>query len=58
MMTTNKTYWMASMCGGLLVLALSGCATHPKGQMAVRPEAEPPFPDSVPRGRRFGRTDV
>ena len=46
MMTTNKTYWMASMCGGLLVLVLSGCATHPKGQMAVRPEAAKVLPDA------------
>ena len=37
---------MASMCGGLLVLVLSGCATHPKGQMAVRPEAAKVLPDA------------
>ncbi|WP_140392824.1 hypothetical protein [Parabacteroides sp. An277] len=46
MMTMNKTYGIASMCGGLLVFALSGCATHPKGQMAVRPEVAKVLPDA------------
>ena len=45
-MKKQKTYWMASMWGGLLVLGLSGCATRHEGQITLRPDAVAVYPDA------------
>ena len=46
MMKKQKTYWMASVWGGLLVLGLSGCATRHEGQITLRPDAVAVYPDA------------